>query len=67
MGGRRPTASRSRWMLVEAQTLSERLCSHTATPGSCSIHGPQRLFVPTAPYPSASPPEETDRAAVVQN
>lgn len=40
-------------------------------------HGPHQEAAPftghrgslclTAPYPSASPPEETDRAAVVQN
>lgn len=41
--------SHSHWTLVEAQTLSKWLCSHTATPGSCSILGPQRLFVSNRP------------------
>lgn len=40
----------------QTQTLSKWPCSHSATPGSCSIHRPQRLFVPNRPLSQASPP-----------
>lgn len=36
----------------------KRLCSHTATPGSRSIHRPQRLFVPDRPVPGPHPPKK---------
>lgn len=56
VGGRGCTVSPSCWRPVEAQTLNKWLCSHTATPGSCSIHGPQKLFVPDCPLPPGLPP-----------
>lgn len=62
-GGRKEHTNRP-----ETEALSKWRCAHPATPGSCCIHRPQRLFVPNRPLSRAEPPPKgKDRAAVLQN